>query len=81
MSQIITYKCDLCEFTAAKGITPKTVPVLFLTDQTEGRSVKPYLLSLTIETCDQCFSRIKDAQPLTGSGAMGHNTYTWREQK
>ena len=47
-------------------------PVLFLTEQTEGRSVKPYISNQELDMCADC---IRINISISGTGAMGYNEY------
>lgn len=77
MSTITTIQCDIC--TVEIEVTPrKSVPVKFTTEQTEGRSVIPYIAVIPLDICNQCLSRVIDGQPLIGSGAR-HDTFSWRK--
>lgn len=76
MATITKHTCDLCEGPATK--LQQRVPVVFLTEQTEGRSCSPYLTIETLDLCEKCFQQIVGRCPLTAHGAQGHNTYEWR---
>ena len=73
MATITTHVCDLCRGKAVHKKCP--VPVTFLTEQTEGRPVKPYLAIESLDLCEVCLELIVRRQPIQASGAMGHNTY------
>jgi hypothetical protein len=77
MATITRYTCDVCKNTATK--LKQKVPVVFLTEQTEGRSCKPHLTMETLDLCDGCMERIVKSYPLTAYGAQGNNTYEWRK--
>lgn len=70
--------CDVCGEIAVH-LSTKT-PVTFTTEQTEGRSINPYLQIESLDLCDQCRHFIVNNQPLKATGAMGHNTYVLQEQ-
>lgn len=76
MATITKHTCDLCKEPATK--LQQRVPVVFLTEQTEGRSCTPYLTTTTLDFCEKCLRRIVDRTPLTAYGAQGSNTYEWR---
>jgi len=76
MATITTHTCDICKKPATK-LQQKT-PVVFLTEQTEGRPCTPYITIETIDLCDGCSQRIIGSYPLTAYGAQGSNTYEWR---
>ena len=65
------YECDICKKQEVK-MNSINYPVLFLTEQTEGRSVDPYICQQKIDVCKDCETKIIK---LTGMGAMGHNEY------
>lgn len=65
------YKCDLC---GKETITASiTYPVIFHTEQTEGRSVKPYISKQNLDVCNDCCDKIC---MIDANGAQGHNFYT-----
>jgi hypothetical protein len=76
MATITKHTCDICGEPATK--LKKGIPMVFTTEQTEGRSCTPHLTTETIDICDKCLQRIVDRYPLTASGAQGCNTYKWR---
>jgi len=76
MATITNHTCDLCKEPAK--FLQQRLPVVFLTEQTEGRSCKPHLTTETFDICEKCMQRIVDSYPLTGYGAQGSNTYEWR---
>ena len=65
-----TIICDCCKL--EKPTTKVKYPVLFLTEQTEGRSVKPYLSYQDLDMCKEC---IQTTITISGTGAMGYNEY------
>jgi len=75
MSEKVITTCDVkgCGATKTKK---KNIQVVFLTEQTEGRSVSPYLCMCNIDICDDCENRItNERRYLTAVGAMGYNEY------
>jgi hypothetical protein len=76
MATITTHICDICH-QPAKFLKAR-VPVVFVTEQTEGRPCKPNLVFETVDICEGCLQRVVDSYPLTAHGAQGHNTYVWR---
>lgn len=76
MATITTHICDICKGTA-KNLKHK-IPVVFTTEQTEGRPCKPHLMIEIIDICDGCLQKVVDSYPLTAYGAQGSNTYEWR---
>jgi hypothetical protein len=75
MKKEITY-CDVCK--KETQIKTKTLPVIFTTEQTEGRSCKPYLETNRIDICEECGRLIISGNFLYGTGAQGHNQYRFR---
>jgi len=72
----VTYK--VCDIKGCSNKTERTIQihVKFLTEQTEGRNVKPYLSKEKLDICDTHLEEILDKEKLIkGSGAMGYNTY------
>ena len=65
--------CDVCE--SQKDVTSNTLQIIFITEQTEGRSVNPYLSNKTIDICRSCYEYVLEGNYLRGSGAMGHDAY------
>lgn len=63
--------CDVCKKEDAK-MQSINYPVLFTTEQTEGRPVKPYISQQKIDVCEECLSKIIKLQ---GNGAQGFNNY------
>lgn len=78
MATITTHTCDLCRNTATK--LKQNIPVVFMTEQTEGRPCKPHLTTESLDLCDGCLERVVDSYPLTAYGAQGSNTYEWRNR-
>lgn len=62
--------CDCCK--KEKPTQKVNYPVLFLTEQTEGRSVKPYISNQELDMCADC---IRINISISGTGAMGYNKY------
>lgn len=62
--------CDICEKEVA--ISTLTIPIRWLTEQTEGRSIKPYITTETKDLCDECLDKITK---VNASGAQGINIY------
>lgn len=76
MKQITTETfCDICKEKAEHAETIK-YPVIFYTEQTEGRSTEPYISMENLEVCDECKGKIL---MVNGWGAQGYNQYKIRE--
>lgn len=68
--------CDICKNEIQT--TPKSFkyPVIFHTEQTEGRCVKPYISMESLDVCEDCSNKILK---LDGWGAQGLNEYKIRQ--
>ena len=78
MKKTISF-CDLCK---KEGATEdKAIQVIFKTDQTEGRSTKPYLSHEEIDICPACMDKVLDGNYIMGAGAQGYNRYWFKEKK
>lgn len=66
--------CDLCEkqVNDEKDLQNLSVPVKFLTEQTEGRACEPYFFSGKFELCKTCVEKVT---VVLGQGAQGYNHY------
>ena len=73
-----TFTCDLCGRQLAEGDMTHldNVPVLFTTEQTEGRQVTPYVEQVPLDLCHDCVDHLVNVYAI---GAMGYNKYYWRE--
>lgn len=71
-------RCDLCKknVTNEKQLKTLKVPVKFLTEQTEGRSCKPYFTFPQMDLCVECLEKIT---MVLGQGAQGYNEYRIRK--
>lgn len=82
MAKVEKYICDInnCQKEASKK--NKKMNVIFHTEQTEGRSVKPYLSLKDIDLCDTHYSQvIQEDRNIHATGAQGHNRYYFKKQK
>ena len=68
--------CDVCK-KEVERITTVNYPVIFHTEQTEGRSCSPYISKEKLDLCDECAERVL---MLDGWGAQGVNSYYIRKQ-
>lgn len=64
-------KCDICG-KEDKSCVSINYPVMFFSDQTEGRSCEPYISQEVIDVCDSCIKKIIRVK---GYGVQGHNNY------
>ena len=77
MSSITILKCDMC--TSEDDVTCVTAPCVFTTEQTEGRSVGPYLTQSKMDLCKTCMDILITNQPLYANGAQGYSTFYWNK--
>jgi len=74
--QKVIISCDIKEQEHSGEAKQHTLTVIFLTDQEEGRSCKPYISRNTIDMCESCFNKmIQERRLVTVIGAMGYNDY------
>ncbi len=66
--------CDICK--EEKDTAVINYPVIFYTDQCEGRCCEPYISQEKIDVCKDCKNKIC---LLNGWGAQGHNEYKVRK--
>lgn len=74
--------CDVCssELTdISNSLLRSSVTVVFTTEQTEGRSIKPYLSLQTMDMCPACLKTMLSGKMLFAHGAMGHNSYYFKK--
>ena len=87
MSKVTTYQCDIkdCNLSlndkALRGISVKTTsfPVVFTTEQTEGKATQPYIDWIGVDLCEFHQAKLLDTLPITATGAMGHNELKFKE--
>ena len=71
-------ECDICgkEVQKTYNYKKKNYGIIFTTEQTEGRGVKPYFTKEKLDLCVDCQEKLKEhSVQITGYGAMGNNTY------
>ena len=78
MVSVTKIYCDICKSTGARQ--NQRVPVVFTTEQTEGRPTEPHLTTETMDICSACIGKIIAKYPLRGSGAQGHNRYEFTDE-
>jgi hypothetical protein len=81
MSTTTTKNCDICNVLINASQKPTVIPVVFTTEQTEGRSTKPYISMQSMDICEKCLHKLIYEFPLLGQGAQGYNTYSWRDKR
>ena len=66
--------CDLCKntVTGESELKSLTVPVKFLTEQTEGRACEPYFINQKFDLCKTCLEKVT---VVLGQGAQGYNEF------
>lgn len=79
MKQLLC-KCDICKSDMPTPKADRPIWVVFTTEQTEGRPVKPHLSLEKPDICDTCYAKMIENMPIWGSGAMGSNTYWWNKK-
>lgn len=71
--KITLYICDVCKREVeSEELHSLTLPVMFHTDQTEGKPCDPYLSTEKMDICSDCLQK---AVTIHGAGAQGVNTY------
>ena len=75
--KIERYICDIKDC-GAKDVKQVLVDVCFVTEQSEGRGVKPYIERARLDLCSDCREKYLRLLPLVGAGGQGLNDYTWR---
>lgn len=76
MSKTETYHCDIkkCERNAVH--LAESFQVIFTTEQTEGRSTKPYFSMEKIDICADCKQMMLNSRTyILAHGAQGSNVY------
>lgn len=71
-SKIETINCDTCGAVIVPPCTPIRYPVIFVTEQTEGRPVKPYISYQDLDLCNECRNIVLRIE---ANGAQGMNQY------
>lgn len=72
--------CDVDNcITNNEDVKSVDLQVIFETNQTDGRSCKPYLSNEKVDLCTNCRQKILDNNYLHAYGAQGHNTYYFKK--
>ena len=74
--------CDICgneiSVSDKNSANPQnhkvTVPIIFHTNQEDGRPVEPYVSFESIDICNECLMRLTN---LHAGGCQGYNEYFW----
>ena len=73
----VEYYCDICD--QKTNNEEEKLPVIFLTEQNEGRSCYPYLTKDDIVLCDKCKEKmLLEGKFVFAEGAMGSNKYFFK---
>lgn len=81
MGKSVKYYCDIKDCDEESGETYFDAPLLFTTEQNEGRATKPYPdHSTKFYLCRNHRDRFWKQYPLLAEGAMGHNDIRFRTQ-
>ena len=78
---ITTITCDICteELSTIHKNNKQAITIIFETEQTEGKSCKPYITSAALDICNTCEEVVLSGKMIFGSGAQGHNKYYFKE--
>lgn len=76
MAKITKYSCDIVGCSEEATRESISLPVTFLTEQTEGKAVMPYIDFKQIDLCEPHYLDFVFSNPLTANGAQGHNNYS-----
>lgn len=75
----IKYFCDICKKeTNEKDCFRVNYPVIFTTNQTDGKECKAYIEQKQIDICRRCADKVLK---ITASGCQGCNDYKVLEDK
>ena len=77
-TKIEIVKCDIKDCGNEKNVVNITMKVVFVTEQTEGRSCKPHLCDETFDICKECLNKVLDGKMIFAYGAQGYNTYYFK---
>ena len=73
-----TICCDIKGCKSTTGVKIIKMQVIFTTEQTEGRSCKPYFEIIDLDLCEACLQKIlKERVYIKAHGAMGYNEYSF----
>lgn len=73
--ETIVIECDVCKEKVCTTVDSIKMQIVFTTEQTEGRSTKPYFSSHNLDLCEKCLNKALTGNYIFGHGAQGHNTY------
>lgn len=73
---IIKVTCDICKNEMSSiSHNNRSLSVIFTTEQTEGRSIKPYISTEKLDWCKKCEENILKGNMVFAQGAQGYNIY------
>lgn len=72
------YKCDIKHCNNDAIYKEKAFQVIFTTEQTEGRSIKPSPEDAKIDLCEECHKIMCSGKQIFAEGAQGHNTFYFK---
>lgn len=61
-----------------KGWVHREIAVVFTTDQNDGSGADPYVDTVGVDMCPECYRRYIEKCPVKAVGAQGYNAYKWR---
>lgn len=67
--------CDIKDCPNVSYKDDLRLPVVFTTEQTEGKSSAPYIDMCELDLCKEHYNDFLFTSPLTAIGAQGHNEY------
>ena len=76
-----TYSCDVKVCSNEPEKKGFSIQVIFTTEQTEGRSVKPYLANVQLDICDSCLNNVCKGNYIFANGAQGSNEYYFKSKQ
>lgn len=85
--KITIVNCDVCKSEILKEerdvdlVLAPGFQTIFITEQTEGSSCKPYLYMSHLDLCNNCNNKLLEGNYIWGHGAQGHNTYYFKDKK
>lgn len=79
MKKVTTkYYCDICKKEITGARDESKYPIIFHTEQTEGRGCQPYISHESVDLCEECRGKVI---VLHAWGAQGNNRYEIRYPK
>jgi hypothetical protein len=72
------YHCDIKGCDKEAEVKGQELQIIFTTEQTEGRLVKPYLQMEKLDICAACLLTVLSGEAIWAHGAQGHNTYHFK---